>query len=464
MKKKGLAIAALAAVLTLGTGAVSAWAASGWVQSGSSWTYYDSNGYQVYNEWKKGNDDKWRYLDSDGKMAVNTWVDGDQYYVDSNGIMVTDKWLQVKNEYRYDDEPEYVWYYFNSSGKVVMDTWKKISDSWYYFDSNGVMQTGWVDDNMYYCGDNGVMKTGWQKLYPPDADEYDTDRVTPASDYEDSDGKYWYYFASNGKKYMPDSDDGDYYQKKINGVYYCFDSEGAMQTGWVNVGTRDDDDAPISDFRYYGSDGKVKTGWLSLEPPSTIASRYENDVEWFYFTSNGTPRTGPENPSVSDLVKINGLTFLFNEDGNPVYGLRKLYLSENSQEYTAYYFGDRATSSVQKGKKKVEEGDGNVSEYYFSDTGRGFTGVKDGCLYYKGKLQSAQDGEKYAVISIPNGNSYTNYVVNKYGKVAKSTTVKNSDGVKYKTGSGGQLVQVDGENVGNETFEEPLEPVWTERQ
>ncbi|MFR5602271.1 MAG: cell wall-binding protein [Lachnospiraceae bacterium] len=465
MKRKSLMIAVCSAMLTLGTASLTAFAASGWVQSGSNWVYYDSSGSQVYNEWRKGADDQWRYIDGDGKMAVNAWVDGDQYYVDSNGIMLTNKWQQVKNDYwgSYDDDAEYVWFYFGPNGKVIQDTWKKIDNKWYFFDSSGVMQTGWVDENMYYCGDDGVMKTGWQKLYPPDMDEYEQDRVTPASDFEDSDGKNWYYFSTSGKKYVPDDDDGDYSQRKVNGVYYCFDSDGAMQTGWVNTGDDDDVSASIEDYRYYGSDGKVKTGWLTLEPPEAIASRYDNDVEWFYFTSNGTPRVGDDHPTVSDLVKINGLTFLFNEDGNPVYGLKKVYLSDNSDDYTAFYFGDRATSSVQKGKRKIEEGDGNEITYYFSETGRGFTGVKDGYLYYRGKLQIAESGERYAVITIPSGNSHTNYVVNGSGRIAKSTTVKNSDGVKYKTGSGGQLMQIDGESVSStETFDDPQEPVWTE--
>ena len=38
-------------------------------------------------------------------MAVNSWVDG-EYYVDSNGIMVTEKWLHVP-----EDDGEDEWYY-----------------------------------------------------------------------------------------------------------------------------------------------------------------------------------------------------------------------------------------------------------------------------------------------------------------------------------------------------------------
>ena len=87
MKKKGFVVLAVAAVLTLGTATMSAWAAEGWAQSGNTWSYYDSNGYKVTNVWKKGADNLWRYLNGNGEMAVNTWVDN-TYYMDSNGIFL----------------------------------------------------------------------------------------------------------------------------------------------------------------------------------------------------------------------------------------------------------------------------------------------------------------------------------------------------------------------------------------
>ena len=71
MKKKMVAVWALAAVLCFGTATISALAAAGWAQSGSSWVYYDSNGNKIYNTWKKGADNQWRYLNGEGVMATN---------------------------------------------------------------------------------------------------------------------------------------------------------------------------------------------------------------------------------------------------------------------------------------------------------------------------------------------------------------------------------------------------------
>ena len=144
VKKKGLRILAAAAVLTFGCLTMNAYAAEGSALSNNIWTYLDKNGNRVTNEWKKGADNLWRYLNSSGEMAVNSWADND-YYVDSNGIMVSNKWMQLASPYSRDNGTTY-WFYFGSSGKVTKDSWKKIDGKSYLFDSDGIMQTGWSED------------------------------------------------------------------------------------------------------------------------------------------------------------------------------------------------------------------------------------------------------------------------------------------------------------------------------
>lgn len=457
MKKKGLAVLALAVVMTLGTAGITALAAAGWVQEGNGWAYYSASGSRTSNAWRQANDGTWRYLNGSGVMAVDSWVDNDNYYVDSNGIMVSNKWLQVTNS---NSDTGYDWYYFTTSGKCVKEKWEKINDKWYYFGDTGAMQTGWILDDMYYCGADGVMLTGWQKLVPPDETEHEDDDYGPFSENE-NDGKYWYYFSTNGKKVVPDDDDGDNIkQKKINGVYYCLAEDGAMQTGWVCV--TGDDSENIEDYRYVDSNGKVRVGWYSAEPPEDLQNNYDHDVEWFYFNNKGVPKVGPERGSATtkDLVKINGNTYLFDEKGVPVYGIQKVYTDSDESEYTSYYFGTRAQSCMIKGKHNIDEG-GDTRQFYFSSTGRGYTGVYDNYLYYMGKLQKADSGSRYEVFTIPQGSSYKNYVINTSGRIAKNTTVKDRDGVKYKTNSGGVLVKEDDESVDGGTYSSPEEPDWS---
>ena len=88
------------------------------------------------------------------------------------------------------------------------------------------------------------------------------------------------------------------------------------------------------------------------------------------------------------------------------------------------------------------------STFYFQDTGKGYTGVKDNSLYYMGKLQKADEGTKYEVIHIPGGSSY---VVNTSGKISK-----NSAGVKDAV-----LTKIDGVSVsGSDYGREANEPIW----
>ena len=157
MKRKNWKILTAAAVMSLGILTINAYAAEGWSMSNNTWIYLDNNGNRVTGEWRKGADNLWRYLNNSGEMAINCWADG-EYYVDANGIMVTNKW--IKTQPLYDDNGEQEWFYFGNSGKLVKDGWKKIDGKSYLFDSEGVMQTGWTDDGIYYLGSDGAMKTG----------------------------------------------------------------------------------------------------------------------------------------------------------------------------------------------------------------------------------------------------------------------------------------------------------------
>ncbi len=455
MKKNIFAVFGLSAIMTLSTACMTALAAQGWVQEANGWAYYNAAGNRITNEWRKGGDDLWRYVDSDGYMAVNKWVDNDDYYVDQSGIMASNTWLKTVN-----NDGGIDWYYFTSSGRAMKEEWEKIDGSWYYFDSTGVMQTGWVDEDMYYCGADGKMLTGWQKLLPPaDYADDDEDYSGPFESVE-NDGMYWYYFSSSGKKVVPDEDSNDNIkQKKINGVYYCLREDGAMQTGWTCV-TGDDSDN-IEDYRFVDPNGQVRTGWYSAEPPADLMSRYDHDVEWFYFNNRGVPEVGPSSGSATtrDLKRIGGNTYLFDENGVPVYGLQRVFTDEDNGEYTAYYFGTRQQSSMLKGTFTLDDR-GDNCRYYFTSTGRGYTGVHDGYLYYMGKVQKASEGSKYEVFTIWSGNNCKNYVVNTSGKIAKNTTVKDNDKVKYKTNSSGILLQEDDEDVDGNTYSTPEEPDW----
>ena len=470
MKKKGFKVLTLAMMLTLGAAAMNAYAAEGWAMSNNAWTYLDAKGNKVRDEWRKGADNLWRYLNYKGEMAISTWVD-DEYYVDSNGIMVSNQWVKTKPQYENDAED--VWFYFGSSGKAAKDGWKKIDGKNYLFDGDGVMQTGWTEDGLYYLGADGAVKTGWKYLAEPDEDEeyeWDSEYAGP----ESADGKYWFYFGSNGKKYCPESSGSDdlYKVVKISGDYYCFDEDGRMMTGWVYLNGDAEDAASdsIEGWRYFAESGisgatlgATVKGWLSLLPPDAIQNEIGDDVVWYYFSANGTPEAGPEygKASTNDFTRISGKSYLVNAVGNPVSGLHKVQIAKTG-EYTSYYF-DQDSKLAITGKETIEEADGTESTFYFNEgsyAGRGYTGVKNNYLYYMGKRQEAEDGMKYAAITIEDDGEKKTYVVNESGRIQKSKEVKDDDGTKFKTDSNGILTHEDGKEVGTKVFDEPIEPVF----
>lgn len=426
--------------------------AKGWEQSGSDWIYIDNNNSRVRNEWKQGADSKYYWLNSEGVMLKNSFVDDGNYYVGSDGAAIVNSWKQIEAEGRK------FWAYFDNKGKVVRNSWKKISDIWYYFDDEGHMATGWVDNNNYYLGENGAMYTGWHKLMPPDQNSDSNRPASPGDQGLDNDKK-WYYFGSNGKKYVPSSSFGE---KKIGENKYAFDSSGAMVVGWVNVVDTTND--TITDYRYYNSDGTIRKGWYAIQPPDALSSQYDDEVEWFYFNNQGVPQASGSNElKANDMIKISNKYYLFAKNGNPTTGLRKVY-TDNSGNYSAYYFGGSDESFAHTGKVNVKQSDGTKETYYFQEgSGKGFTGVRDSSLYYKGRIQRADNDTRYVVISLRDeaSGAYTNYVVNTSGKIVRSLTVKNADKVEYKTDASGVLTHVNGSTDGvRNTFTNPTEPVF----
>ncbi len=450
MIKKAIGISIFALSLA-GISPLSSYAA-GWSQTSSGWVYLDDNQNRITNAWRRGADNRWRYLDSQGNMAMNAWVDDNQYYVDGQGLIVTG-WKQFTT-----GRTTY-WAYFQDNGKIVQSDWKKVGDKSYYFNDEGHMLTGWVLDNGYYLNSDGSMAVGWKKLTPPSEDADGGGGPESSS----GDGQRWYYFLSNGKKYVPEGG-AEFGERKIGNSRFAFNDKGEMVTGWVRITSGGANGGSIKNYKYYNSDGTIRTGWYSIDPPEALADRYDNTVEWFYFSSSGEPHASASSKLLAgDLVRIKGNQYLFNENGVPVYGLVKVYT--DNDRYTAFYFGTKRQCYALKGRQTVTEEDGTSYSYYFLESGKGLTGVRDSKLYYMGKEVRASKDVSYQVFSVPNdtGDGYTNYVVNASGHIVKNTKVKNRDRVEYKTNSSGVLQSVDGNTeTAKEKFETPLEPDWFE--
>ena len=116
--------------------------------------------------WVKNSDGTWSYY-RDNAPIKGQWIqDGNWYYLNAEGTMVTG-WLNDRG----------TWYYLNGSGAMVTG-WLNDNGTWYYLNASGAMQTGWLNDNgtWYYLNASGAMQTGW---------------------FKDTDGR-WYFLQSNG--------------------------------------------------------------------------------------------------------------------------------------------------------------------------------------------------------------------------------------------------------------------------
>ena len=177
----------------------------GWIKSGSSWYYMDTETGAMVTGWKNAGG-KWYYFTGSGAM-VTGWqkIGGTWYFFESSGAMATG-WKESGGK----------WYYFTGSGAMVTG-WQKIGGTWYYFESSGAMATGWKNSGgkWYYFTSSGAMQTGWKQS---GSDWYylDTSSGAMVTGWKSISGK-WYYFYDSGVMAYSTTIDG-----------YTLGADGAM--------------------------------------------------------------------------------------------------------------------------------------------------------------------------------------------------------------------------------------------
>ena len=265
-------------------------AAQGWVQSGSSWYFYNNQGNAVRNAWQ-GN----YWLGADGKMVTDAWVDNGRYYVGSNGAWVkgAQKPTEVKKQGWVKEGG--TWYYYNQS-IMVRNAW--VGNYW--LGSDGSMATNaWVDNDRYYVGEDGSWdknvkkpeekKRGWKKennvwYY------YNEDGTLIRNKWQ---GNYW--LGSDGKMVTSAWVDNDRYYVGSNGAWNKDKKKEdsvptGKHTGWVKSG---------STWYYFNEQGQmVKNAWAGnywLESDGKMATNKWVDNNRYYVGSNGAWVQNPAN-------------------------------------------------------------------------------------------------------------------------------------------------------------------------
>lgn len=466
MKKKTRMwmVPCVAAAFTMGMSMMS-FAATGWQEEGGTWRYYDSYGGIVSDAWKKSGNDMF-YLNSDGEMAKSQLIDynGNYYYVNSDGAMVTNQWRELQNE---DDNEEYApdayWYYFQNSGKAYKasesgnTSFKSIKrangeTNKYAFDSEGRMLFGWVNDQServtgddawkngsYYCGDStdgAQVNNQWKEL----------EAVDDEADKENFNGKYFFYFQTNGKKIVDAN-------KIINGKKYQFDENGAAEFDWYArpVETTASATEATTNIYYNNPDQCWQAkGWFNVVPgPEVDEEAYENgDAHWFYAQNNGELIK-------SQIKTIDGLKYGFNENGMMLNGLYKLAIVDGkietynkieteadmpgeSDDVEVYYFGTSPKEGAMALGTKTVEIDGEKYSYSFKKSGdkkgSGIKGIYSDMIHINGRILKADREARYEVKSYQDKD----YLVNTTGKIQKNRkNLKDADGKYYSTNAEG---------------------------
>lgn len=177
--------------------------------------------------WIKNEYGQWRYRKPDGTFVSDGWlkVDENSYYMNSDGIMLTDTispdgvYVNTSGE-KTSYMPGWIanergWKYVLKNGYYAASTWIQDTDGkWYYFDMGGYMAADENTADGYYVGPDGVWNgqpstiSDNVNLGPGMTLSYGWEESNNTWKYKQKDGTYvtdawkqdngnWYYFGEN---------------------------------------------------------------------------------------------------------------------------------------------------------------------------------------------------------------------------------------------------------------------------
>lgn len=277
---------------------------TGWCKTiykdGGRWYYANSNGV-LQTGWQKINGTWYYFHEQNGfagdcSMASNVCCKtGGKFYLFAG----SGAWIAGSGWQKISDGHNTRWYYTQKG--VCLTGWQKIEGVWYYFDPmmgsmvsenrvldgkiemfassgawKGTCKTpGWakvVYSGWYYVEDfNGSLATGWRT-------------INGVTYYFDPDEYYMYHFVDG-------SFDGRVYE--IDGDCYCFNEDGALQTGVVDMTGM----LAYKCIYYADESGKLQSGWQIID-----GYQYYFNLSMYY----------------DGYYEIDGVEYYFDEEGHYV--------------------------------------------------------------------------------------------------------------------------------------------------
>ncbi len=355
---------------------------NGWIEDIDGLHYYVNDQMLVSQGYKI--DGYWYYFKDDGS-TLKGWreKEGDMYYYDEEGHLVTNKGLKIdgywyyltgsgrrmENEFRQKGSE---WFYYDEEGCLVKDTELVIGGKYYKFQSSGAGYLGWDENNQYYYVDKGYRA------------------VNQGIKIDD----YWYYFKEDGERLTG-------WREKEGGKYW-YNEIGQLS---VNKGIE-----IAGDLYYFTGSGKMQQNGLS---------QIGND--WFYHDELGRAVKN------RDMI-INGYRYIFQNNGAAYQGIKEEngsiigFDTQGRQAFNAgvkdretgywYYFDGNGNMVKNWWRTKADgkyyyQNDGILAVskglkidgywYYFNNSGRMLRSewrTKDGALYYYDTNGHLVTGEK----------------------------------------------------------------------
>lgn len=369
-------------------------------------------------------------------MAQKRWIQDKKkrrMYADENGVVAVSDWFFISGVNSV-NEPYTNWYYADENGFILTDETYTINGKEYLFNAGGVMFTGFkrnsTGEYTHYDETTGEKSYGWQWIHIPSGWQ----NGEAAGNYIKYYGKdaYFYFDPETGKMFA--SKTGTYSEVVIEGKKYCVDNLGIIQRGWAKLRNATPD---IVGYGYYmpESEGNLSQGeraaniWVKTLGARTIVG--DLSETWYYFDENGIAVHGAKGNLL--FKEIDESLYAFNFLGRTKSGFIE------TQDKDIYYFDFNNKNAAATGGIQADDGSG-MAEYMFGSDRKAVTGISGGKLYYKGKLQKAEDHEQYAVIRLAD-DKYSSrdrfYLVDKNGVVLKGQTVTDGNGNTITSDSNG---------------------------
>ena len=443
-----------------------------WVQFGNKWRYYgadttyctgqfvymndefyafDDDGFALSGWQKIG--DYWYYLTEKGLSLTSQWVDGDMYYVDADGKMVTNKWIDDSN-------------YVGADGKKTVNAWEQVNGKWKYklgdgtyasqrmvlyngkyyaVDYDGYMVTDGtayvsnynvIGDNVsgtVHAGKDGFLDKGWYTNSSKTTYYFGDNYFAYGTGLYTIEGKQYYFQYERLVKSGNFVYDGKVYIADANGVATLMDTTG--QTKWVQ----------LNGAWYYLKDGVALTNTLeeidgsyyyfNNEGLMLSCQTFEYDNHKYYADSNGVVAMKKNTWVQTD----NGQTIYYKEDGGLVYDTT---FTIDNKLYKFSYDG-----YLERGTVSVYDRDG--TKYYLTDES-GVINQTEGWKEYRFHWYYAKEGGVLYTdeLTMIDGKSY---YFNYSGQMVVNTAQYVGNGLCYFD-TNGELVDTVSDFTGTKEF------------